>query len=63
MTPNNLPKELYKEIILINLKKILGGSWGVISGVIGKVTIVITHVRGLITPLITTHEPPSSEHL
>ena len=21
--------------------------------------VVITHVRGLITPLITTHEPPS----
>ena len=25
-----------------------------------KVTIIITHVRGLITPPITTHEPPSS---
>ena len=43
-----------------------GGSWVVISGVvspliwvISKVTIVITHTRGLITPLITTHEPPS----
>ena len=24
------------------------------------VTIIITHIRGLITPLITTHEPPSS---
>ena len=30
----------------------LGGSWGVISGVISRVTIVITHIRGLITPLI-----------
>ena len=29
----------------------------VISGVISKVTIIITHIRGLITPLITTHEP------
>ena len=29
------------------------------SGVIRKVTIVRTHIRGLITPLITTHEPPS----
>ena len=24
-----------------------------------KVTIVITHIRGRITPLITTHGPPS----
>ena len=24
-----------------------------------RVTILITHIRGLITPLITTHEPPS----
>ena len=29
------------------------------SGVISRVTIVITHIRGLITPFITTHEPPS----
>ena len=35
---------------------ILGGSWAVINGVISRVTI---HVRGLITPLITTHEAPS----
>ena len=28
--------------------------------VISRVTIVITHLRGLITPLITTHEPPSN---
>ena len=38
---------------------ILGGSWLVISRVISRVTIVITYIRGLITPLITTHEPPS----
>ena len=38
---------------------VLGGSWVVTSGVISRVTIVITHIRGLITPLITTHEPPS----
>ena len=31
----------------------------VISGVISRVPILITHIRGLITPLITTHEPPS----
>ena len=30
-----------------------------ISRVISGVTILITHIRGLITPLITTHEPPS----
>ena len=37
----------------------LGGSWVVISRVIGRITIVVTYVRGLITPLLTTHEPPS----
>ena len=30
-----------------------------ISGVIRQVTILITPIRGLISPLITTHEPPS----
>ena len=39
---------------------ILGGSWVVISGVIIKATLVITHIRGRITILITTHEPPST---
>ena len=38
---------------------LLGGSWVVLIGVISRVTIVITHIRGLITPLITTLEPPS----
>ena len=33
---------------------------GSYKGVIRKVTIVITHIRGLITILITTHEPPST---
>ena len=51
---------------------LLGGSWGVISGVINKVAIVITHIsgvvskvaivithiRGLMTPFRTTHDPP-----
>ena len=32
----------------------------VINGAIIKVTILITQLRGLITPLITTHEPPSN---
>ena len=38
---------------------ILGGSWVVISSVISRVTILISHIRGLITPLITSHEPLS----
>ena len=38
---------------------VLGGSWVVISGVISMVTLILTHFRGLITPFITTHEPPS----
>ena len=37
------------------IKGLLGNL--VISRVIGRITIVITHIRGLITPLITTHEP------
>ena len=40
---------------------LLGGSWVVISRVISRVTIPITHIRGLITPLKTTHEPPIME--
>ena len=32
------------------------------SGVINVATIIMTHIRGLITPLIiTTHEPPSKD--
>ena len=30
---------------------LLGGSWVVISGVVSKVTVVITHIRGLLTIL------------
>ena len=33
----------------------------VISGVILRATIVITHSKGLLILLITTHEPPSME--
>ena len=29
----------------------------VIDGVISRVTIATTHIRRLVTPLITTHEP------
>ena len=43
------------------LQAILGGSWVVVSGVISRVIIVITYnsYKGLISPFITTHEPPS----
>ena len=41
---------------------LLGGSGVVINGVIviSKVTIK-NHIRGLMTPVITTHGPPSSQ--
>ena len=35
---------------------LLGGSGEVISGFTSRVA----HIRGLVTPLITTHEPPST---
>ena len=41
------------------LRPVLGGSWLVIDRVISRVTMVITYIRGLITPLIPTLEPPS----
>ena len=46
--------------IPVRTRSILGGSWVVISRVISRVTILITHIKGLITLLITTPEPPSS---
>ena len=39
---------------------LLGGSWVVISGAIRPLIWVITIVTLPITPLMTTHEPPSS---
>ena len=45
--------------VRVGLDFLLGGSWVVISRVISRVTILITHIRGLITLLITTPEPPS----
>ena len=38
---------------------LLGGSWVVKSGVKSPLIWVITIVTLLLTPLITTHEPPS----
>ena len=48
-----------QQSFLLGFRALLGGSWVVISGVISRVTIVITQIRGLITPLLTTHKPPS----
>ena len=36
----------------------LGGSWVVISRVKSRITIVITHIKGLLTLQKSTHEPP-----
>ena len=41
---------------------LLGGSWVVVSRVTSRVTLVITYLRGPITPLIATHEPPSTPY-
>ena len=48
-------------MVVVLLKRgLLGGSWVVISRVISRITMVITYIGGLIAPLITTHEPPST---
>ena len=36
------------------LRSLLGGSWVVISRGISRVTILIAHIRGFVTPLIST---------
>ena len=44
------------------LRALLGGSWVVLGYKwVSRVTI-ITPIRGLITPLLTAHEPPSRVH-
>ena len=50
---------LGKEGLLHQAKTLLGGAWVVISGVISPLIWVIIIVTLLITPLLTTHEPPS----
>ena len=43
--------------------EVFGVTWRFMGGicmVISRVAILITHIRGLITPLIATHEPPST---
>ena len=42
-----------------NKSSLLRGSCAVISRGISRVTILRTHIRGLTTPLVATHEPPS----
>ena len=44
----------------LDQEALLGGSWVLTSRVISRVTILVTHIRGLITLLITTPEPPST---
>ena len=52
---------LLRDLFEVARKKgLLGGSWVVISGVISPLIRVITTVTLLITPLITTHELPST---
>ena len=52
-----------RETILKPKLSLLGGSWVVLSGVIGPRIWVITIVTLLITTLIATHEPPSNSQL
>ena len=49
--------------VSLRSRPLLGGSWVVISRVISRDIILITYIRGLITLLITTHEPPSTQTL
>ena len=42
-------------------QRVLGGSWVVISRVISPLIWAITIVTLLITPLLTSHEPPSTK--
>ena len=45
------------------IEGLLGGSWVVISGVTSKATIVTTHIRGFVTRIVSTHEPPSRDYI
>ena len=46
-------------LIIGTLRGVLGGSWVVINGAISPLIWVRIMVTLLITPVITTHEPPS----
>ena len=49
----------FKGHLVFTVTSLLGGSWVVISGVISPLIRVISIATLVITPLITTHEPPS----
>ena len=51
--------EVHRQRFRISSLSVLGGSWLGISRVISRITFVITYIKGLITPFITSHEPPS----
>ena len=55
----DLPRDCGSLFRSAYLKDLLGGSWVVIRGVTSLLIWVITIDSFLITPLITTHEPPS----
>ena len=46
-------------LLSVRWRGILKGSWDLVSRVITKVTILITPIRGLITLLTKSHDPPS----
>ena len=50
----------FQGLFRATLLRTLGGSWVVLSRVTSPLIGLITIVTLLITPLITTHEPPSS---
>ena len=53
------PGILIHLLYTLYVRPLLGGSWVVISRVISPLTWVTSIVTLLLTPLITTHEPPS----
>ena len=58
--PRHARRFLQCEILPEHRKSLLGGSCVVISRVRSRRTILIIHIGGLITLLISTHEPPST---
>ena len=42
----------FRSLECIGFKALLGGSWVIFSKAISRLTIVVTHDRGLKTPLI-----------
>ena len=50
-----------QQVLVRGIKeRLLGGSWVVISRVTSPLIWIVTTVTLLVTPLITTHEPPST---